>query len=92
MNPRPMRFSESWKMRGFGVVQNLFGRIALIRGAGDGRIGRMHQSAQQRLVAHDLDVVLNARTVRHPVHQPRNVADVADGSPALCGAAVPQSA
>jgi hypothetical protein len=38
----------------------------------------MNQPAQQRLVAHDLDVVLNARPVRHAIQQARHVAHIAD--------------
>ena len=48
---------------GFGVIQDLFGGVALIGGARDGGIGGVNEPAQQSLVADDLDVVLNARPV-----------------------------
>src|SRR5882762_95463 len=38
----------------------------------------MDQAAQQRLIAHDLDVVLNAGAVRYSVHQARDIANIAD--------------
>ena len=69
MKPRPMRFSESWKIGRFGVAENFFRRVTLIGGARNRGIGGVNQSAQQRLVAHDLDVVLNARTVGNAIHQ-----------------------
>ena len=39
----------------------------------------MDQGAQQRFVAHDLDVVLDAGPVRHPVEQSGNVSRAANG-------------
>ena len=64
---------------GFGVVKNFLGGVTLIGGAGNGGIGSMDQSAQQSLVANNLDVVLNARPVGDAVHQAGDVADIADG-------------
>jgi len=39
--------------RGFGVVDDLFGRITLLAGPYNGGVGGMDQPAQQRLVADD---------------------------------------
>ena len=64
---------------GFDVVKNFFGGITLIGGAGNGGIGGVDQSAQQRLVANNLDVVLDAGPVRDAVHQAGDVANIADG-------------
>src|SRR5208337_2415550 len=64
---------------GFGVIQDVFGGIALVGSARNGRIGRVNQAAQQSLVAHDADVVLNAGPVGDAVEQAGDVADVADG-------------
>ena len=71
-------FFRELKNSGFNVVKNFFGGIALVGGAGNGRIRGVDQSAQQRLVANNLDVVLDAWPVRNSVDQPGNVADIAD--------------
>ena len=63
---------------GFGVVENFFGGIALVGGAGDGGIGGVNQSAQQRFVADNLDVVLDAGPVGDAIDQAGDVADIAD--------------
>ncbi len=62
----------------FGIVEDFFGGIALVGSAGNGGVGDVNQSPQQRLVAHDLDVMLDARPVRNAVQQARDVADVAN--------------
>ena len=62
----------------FSVIQDFFSGIALIRGARNGGVGGVNQPAQQRLVADDLYVVLDARTVRNAVDQSGDVADVAN--------------
>ena len=64
---------------GFDVVENFFGGIALIGGAGNGGIGGVDQSAHQRLVANNLDVVLDAGPVGNAIHQAGDVANIADG-------------
>src|SRR6266849_2412141 len=63
---------------GFGIVENIFRGIALLGGTRNGGIGGVNQTAQQRLVADDLDVVLDTGPVGDTVHQSRNVADVAN--------------
>ena len=63
---------------GFGFAQDLFRGIALVGGARNRRIGGMHQSAQQRLVADNLNVVLNARPVGHAIEQAGDITRVPD--------------
>ena len=64
---------------GFDVVENFLGGVALVGGAGNRGIGGVDQSAQQRLVANNLDVVLNAGPVGYAIHQAGDVANIADG-------------
>ncbi len=64
--------------RRLGVAEHIFRRVALIGRARNRRVGCRNQTAQQRLVAHYLDVVLNARPVGHALHQARDVSHVAD--------------
>ena len=67
------------KDRRFSIAENFFGRIGLIGGAGDCGVGCVNQSAQQGFVADDLDIVLDAGTIRNSVREAGNVADVANG-------------
>src|SRR5437588_4852525 len=62
----------------FGVVEDLFRGVTLLRGARDSRCGRVDQGAQQRLVAHDLDVILDAWAIGNSVEQPGDVSRAAD--------------
>ena len=63
---------------GFGIIQNFFGRVGLIAGARNSGIRGMDESAQQRFIADNLDVVLNAGPIGDAIDQPRNVTDIAD--------------
>src|SRR5207247_1915605 len=63
----------------FGVVENVFGKIALLGGAGNGCCGGVNQAAQQRLVTDNLDVVLNAGTIGNAVEQARQIGIAANG-------------
>ena len=64
---------------GFGIAENIFGRV---RSGRDARaiavVGGGNQSAQQRFVAHNLDVMLNARPVGHAIDQAGDVGHIAD--------------
>ena len=62
----------------FGIVEDVFGRIRLIGCARDGGIGGMNEPTQQRLVADDLDIMLDAGPVGDPIQQRRNICHVAD--------------
>src|SRR5579864_7225520 len=53
----------------FGVVQDFFRGIALLGSARNSGGGGVNQSAQQRLVANNFDVMLDARPVRDPIEQ-----------------------
>ena len=63
----------------FGVVENFFGRIGLIGCARNRSVGGVNQPAQQRLVADNLDVMLDAGPVGNAIQQRRNIRHVADG-------------
>ena len=67
------------KDRRFGIAEDFFGGIALVGGTRDGGIGGVDQATQHRLVADDLDVVLDARPVRDAVEQAGDISHVADG-------------
>ena len=73
MKPRPNALLRKLEDLRFGVVENVFGEVALVGRACDGGGRGVNQPAQQRLVADNLDVVLNARPVRHAVEQSGNV-------------------
>src|SRR6185437_950824 len=62
----------------FNIVEYVFGRIALLRCASNGRGGCVDQAAKQRLVSDNLDVVLNARPVRYAIEKAGNVGHAAD--------------
>ena len=51
----------------------------MLDGFGDGGLRDVDESAQQRLVAHDANVVLDAGPLRNAVDQRRQVRDAADG-------------
>ncbi len=74
-----MRFLGELHDGGFGIVEHFFGGVALVGGAGNGGVGGVDQSAQQSLVAHDLDVVLDAGPVGYAIHQAGDVAHIPDG-------------
>ena len=69
--PGAVEYYENGKPRvkylRFGIVEDFFGRVTLLGSACDGGGSGVDQGAQQRFVAHDLDVVLDAGPVRHPV-------------------------
>ena len=54
---------------GFRIVENVFGCFGLLGGACNRGVGGVDQSAQQCLVANDLDVVLDAGPVGNAVEQ-----------------------
>ena len=62
-----------------GAVDDLFGFVGMLDGFGDGVLRDVDQPAQQRLVAHDANVVLDARPVGHAVDERRKIRDAADG-------------
>ena len=73
-----MRFSESWKIAASASLRTSSAGVGLFSRARDRGIGGMDQAAQQRLVADDLDVVLDARPVGNAIEQRRDVSHVAD--------------
>ena len=85
-----MRFSESWKIAASASFEDIFGGIALLGGARDGGVGGVHQPAQQRLVAHNLDVVLDAGPVGYAVEQAGDVARHRRWFPVPCGGPAPR--
>ena len=62
-----------------GASQNFFGFVGVLDGFGDGVLGDVDQAAQQRLVAHDADVVLDRWPLGNAVDQRRQIRDAADG-------------
>ena len=76
--PAPNAFFRELKDLRFGIVQNFFCRIALFGCASDCGGGCVNQSAEQRLVADNADVVLDARAVGNAVKQPSHVRRSAD--------------
>ena len=62
-----------------GASQNFFGFVGVLDGFGDGVLGDVDQAAQQCLVAHDADVVLDAGALGDAVDQRRQIRDAADG-------------
>ncbi len=61
-----------------GAIDDLFGFVGVVDGLGDGELRDVDESAQQRLVAHDADVVLDAGAVGNAVDERRQVGDAAD--------------
>ncbi len=64
--------------RSLGIAKHFLRRIGLVGRPRNRRIRCMDQPAQQRLVAHNFDVVLNARPVWHAIQQARYVTHIAD--------------
>ena len=64
---------------GFGVVEDLVGGLGLLAGLGDGVIGNADEAAQDRLVADDVNVMLDGGPVGDAIEEAGNVANVADG-------------
>ena len=54
---------------GFGVVENFFGWVGLIGGARNSGIRGVDQAAQQRFIADNLDIVLNAGPIGNAIDQ-----------------------
>ena len=63
---------------GFGVIEDLLGGIGLFGGARDGGVSGVDESAQERLVADNLDIVLNAWPVRNAIYKPGDVTHIPD--------------
>ena len=62
-----------------GAVDDLFGFVGVVDGFGDGVLRDVDEAAQQRLVAHDADVVLDGGPVGNAVDERRQIGDSADG-------------
>ena len=62
-----------------GASQDFFGFVGVLDGFGDGVLRDVDQAAQQRLVADDADVVLDARPLGNAVDQRREISHAADG-------------
>ena len=73
-----MRFSESWKIAASVSLRTSSAASRLIARPRNRGIRSRDHSPQQRLVAHDLDVVLDARTIGNALHQARHVSDITD--------------
>ena len=78
MNPRPMRFSESCIRAASVSLSTSSARSDWSLARAIAVVAADDQPAQQRLVAHDLHVVLDARPVWHSAHQARHVAHIAN--------------
>ena len=61
-----------------GPAQHLLGFVGVVDGFGNGVLGDVDQPAQQRLVAHDANVVLDARPLGHAVDERRQDRDAAN--------------
>jgi hypothetical protein len=72
-------FFRELKDGGLDVVENFLGGVALVGGARNRGIGSVDQSAQQRFIANNLDVVLDAGPVGYAIHQAGDVTHIADG-------------
>jgi hypothetical protein len=70
-------FGELEDLR-FGIVEDLFRGIALFGSARDGGGSGVDQGAQQRFVAHDLDVILDAGAVGDAIEQAGDVSSATD--------------
>ena len=69
-------FADFEQLR-LGGAEHLKGRLALVRGAGDGRRADAHQPAQQALVLDDADVFLDDRPARQTLSQRGQVSHAA---------------
>ncbi len=62
-----------------GAAQHLLGFVGVVDGFGDGALRDVDEPAQQRLVAHDANVVLDGGPLGNAVNQRRQIRDAADG-------------
>ena len=74
----PDTFLGKLKNGSFGVIKDFLRGISLLAGTHYSGIGCMNQSPQQRFVANDLDVMLNAGPVGNSVHQTGDITNVSD--------------
>src|SRR6185369_10540774 len=61
--------------RRFSSVDDLFGRVCLLKGACNGGVSGVDQAPQQRLVFDDLYVVLNVVAARQALREGRKICD-----------------
>ena len=79
LRPWPMRFSESWKMPCSARLMTSSASSVWSMDFGDGELRDVDEAAQQRLVADDANVVLDAGAVGNAVDERGEVGDSADG-------------